>query len=195
MSLCGYLPRLGLLLLVVSTLSAQSSPDVMKARVKSFRRSAEQGDAGAEMWLGASYEQGWTGRKNFKQALKWFRKAAAQGQPDAENSLGQMYQDGEGVKQNYKLAAVWYRKAAEHVPDLGGAGQGRNNLGLLYFNGWGVPQDFVQAYMWFALTPFDENFKQAQSKMTPEQILEGQRLADDWNQQHGLKRRFRLLLF
>jgi uncharacterized protein len=58
---------------------------------------------------------------------------AANGNPDAENSLGQMYQDGKGVKQSYVTASKWYRKAAEHVPDLGGAGQGRNNLGLLYF--------------------------------------------------------------
>jgi TPR repeat protein len=104
----------------------------MQARVMALRSAAKQGNAGAQMFLGASYEQGWTGRKNFKQALKWFRKAATQGNADAENALGQMYEDGEGVKQNYELAAQWYRKAAEHVPDFGGAGQGRNNLGLLY---------------------------------------------------------------
>jgi TPR repeat protein len=34
-----------------------------------------------------------------------------------------MYEDGEGIKQSYVLAAKWYLKAAEHVPNLGGAGQ------------------------------------------------------------------------
>jgi len=92
------------------------------------------------MWLGCAYEQGWFGKTNFPEALKWFRKSAELGDPDAQNALGQMYEDGEGVTQNYASAAKWYRKAAEHVPDFGGAGQGRNHLGLLYLDGHGVPQ-------------------------------------------------------
>ena len=56
-----------------------------------------------------------------------------------------MYEDGEGAKQNFGLAAKWYGKAAEHVPDLGGARQGRNNLGMLYLEGRGVPKDYIQA--------------------------------------------------
>jgi TPR repeat protein len=44
-----------------------------------------------------------------------------------------MYEDGEGVKQSYALAAKWYRKAAEHVPDLGGAGQGSAPIGAPRF--------------------------------------------------------------
>jgi TPR repeat protein len=93
---------------------------------------AQHGDAGAQFWLGAGYEQGWFGKTDFQQALKWLRRAAKHGDPDAQNALGQMYEDGEGVAQNYVVAAQWYRKAAEHVRDFGGAGQGRNNLGLLY---------------------------------------------------------------
>jgi TPR repeat protein len=173
-----------MLLLAVLTSPAQDSPNSTQARLTLFRRAAKQGNAGAEMWLGASYEQGWTGRKNFKQALKWFRKAAAQGQPDAEDSIGQMYEDGEGVKQDYVLAAQWYQKAAEHVPDLGGASVGRNNLGLLYRRGLGVPQDFVQAYMWFALAGTERNLKEVQSRMNPAQILEAQRLVEEWKQHH-----------
>ena len=108
---------------------------------------AQRGDAGAQFWLSAGYEQGWFGKADFRQALRWLRKAAAHGDPDAQNALGQVYEAGEGVRQNYVSAAKWYRKAAEHVPDLGGAGQARNNLGLLYLDGLGVPKDFVQAYM------------------------------------------------
>jgi hypothetical protein len=99
------------------------------------------------MWLATAYEQGWFGERNVAEALKWFRKSAAKGNPDAQDSLGQMYEDGEGVKHSYVLAAKWYRKAGEHVPDLGGAGQGRNNLGLLYLYGRGVPRVYVQAYV------------------------------------------------
>lgn len=136
------------------------------------------------MWLGAAYEQGWFGTTNFQEALKWFRRAAAQGDPDAQNSLGQMYEDGEGVQQNYLLAAKWYRRAAEHVPDLGGAGQGRNNLGLLYLDGLGVPKNYVQAYMWFRLAGSNDNLSYAKSHMNSAQILEAERMAMDWKGRH-----------
>jgi TPR repeat protein len=136
------------------------------------------------MWLGAAYEQGWFGKTNFHEALRWFRKAAAQGDPDAQNALGQMYQDGEGVRQNCTQAADWYRLAAEHVPDFGGAGQGRNNLGLLYLNGDGVPKDYVQAYMWFKLTTHETNLSNAKAQMTPAQIVEAERMATEWKSSH-----------
>jgi len=145
---------------------------------------AQRGDQKAQFWLGAAYEQGWLGKTNFQEALKWFRKAAAQRDPDAEACLGQMYQAGEGVRQDYALAAHWYRKAAEHVPDLGGAGQGRNDLGLLYLDGLGVPKDRVQAYMWFRLANSEFNLSDAKSQMNPEQILEGERLAAEWKSRH-----------
>jgi tetratricopeptide (TPR) repeat protein len=147
---------------------------------------AQPGDAGSQMWLASAYEQGWFGKTNFQEALKWFRRSAEQGDPDAQDSLGQMYEDGEGVTQNYSLAAKWYRKAAEHVPDFGGAGQGRNNLGILYLDGRGVPRDYVQAYMWFRLANFESNgnLSFAKTHMTSKQILEGERLVEEWKSQH-----------
>jgi uncharacterized protein len=74
--------------------------------------------------------------------------------------------------------------AAEHVPDLGGAGQGRNNLGLLYLNGNGVPKDYVQAYMWFKLTPDETNLCDAEAQMTAAQIAEAERMAAEWKGSH-----------
>lgn len=145
---------------------------------------ARRGDAGAQFWLGAGYEQGWFGKADFKEALKLWRKAAAHGDPDAQNALGQMYEDGEGVRQSYILAAKWYRDAAEHGPDLGGAGQGRNNLGLLYMEGLGVPKGFVQAYMWFRLANIEKNLSNAKTQMTPPQILEAERMATEWKIHH-----------
>jgi TPR repeat protein len=95
-----------------------------------------------------------------------------------------MYEDGRGVEQSYAMAAKWFRKAAEHVPDLGGAGQGRNELGLLYVDGLGVPKDYVQAYMWFTLANDEENCNYVQDKMTPAQISEAQRMVEEWNRLH-----------
>jgi len=153
---------------------------------KQLLTKAQGGDANSQNWLAAAYEQGWFGEKNFSEALKWFRKSAAKGNPDAQASLGQMYEDGEGVKQSYALAAKWYRKAAEHVPDLGGAGQGRNNLGLLYLNGRGVPKDYVQAYMWFSLFRGNAstNLAYAKERMTEQEILEAERRVREWKVRH-----------
>jgi len=95
-----------------------------------------------------------------------------------------MYKDGEGVPQNYVLAAKWYRKAAEHVPDFGGAGEGRNNLGLLYMDGLGVPKDYVQAYMLFSLANSEENIFDTKAQMTPAQVLEAERMASEWKNHH-----------
>jgi len=69
-------------------------------------------------------------------------------------------------------------------PNLGGVGQGRNNLGLLYMRGCGVRKDYVLAAMWFALTGIEENLKQAQSRMTPAQILQAEKMAEDWKTHH-----------
>jgi TPR repeat protein len=145
---------------------------------------AEQGDAEAQFWLGVAYEENWYGTTDNQLAAKWYEKAAAQGHPDAQVSLGEIYENGRGVEQNYVLAAEWYRKAAEHVPDLGGAGQGRNQLGLLYLDGLGVPKDYVLAYMWFALAHTEGNLRIVQAQMTAAQVSEAERLVEEWKKLH-----------
>jgi uncharacterized protein len=148
-------------------------------------RAAEKGVPDVQFWLGVAFDQHlWFGVTDQQEALKWFRRAAELGNPDAEAELGRLYQDGDGVEQNYVQAAFWFRKAAEHVPNLGGAGQGRNNLGLLYADGHGVPKDYVQAYMWFSLAGNDSNISDIQNEMTPNQISQAQQMAADWKVQH-----------
>jgi TPR repeat protein len=149
-----------------------------------LRRAAEQGNADAQFWLGVGYEQGRLGTTDYREAFKWLQKAAEQGHPDAQVSLGQMYEDGEFVSQNYVLAAKWYRKAAEHVPNLGGARQGRNDLGLLYLDGSGVHKNLVLAYMWFVLAGIETNVKEAESRMTRPQVAQARKMASDWLRRH-----------
>lgn len=147
-------------------------------------RAAESGVPDAQFWLGVSFEQHQFGVTDKQEALKWFKLAAEGGNPDAEYELGLRYELGDGVPQSNALAANWFHKAAEHVPNLGGAGQGRNSLGILYMDGDGVPKDYVQACMWFILADVDENIKYVQRKMTPAQITRAQQLAGDWKKQH-----------
>jgi TPR repeat protein len=149
-------------------------------------RAAEQGDAEAQFWLGFAYEQNWFGTTDVREAVKWYQKAAEGGNPDAQAELGEKYELGEGVEQSFKLAAEWYRKAAEHVPNLGGAGQGRNGLGLLYMKGRGVPRDYVQAYFWFSLDGPEENTAEAKAHLSVAQVRETDRLVKEWKAQHRL---------
>lgn len=153
---------------------------------KWMRRAAEQGDTEAQFWLGYGYEEDWFGAVDIQEAKKWYRKAAEGGNPDAQVELGQRYEDGEGVEQNYTLAAEWYRKAAEHVPNLGGASQGRNHLGLLYLQGLGVPRDNVQAYFWFSLDGEEGNAADAKEHLSPAEIRGVERLRNQWKEQHAL---------
>jgi TPR repeat protein len=164
--------------------STHQRPQWTEADRKRLLARAQHGDADAQFWLGAGYEQGLFGKSDFQEAMKWLQRAAKHSNPDAQITLGQMYEDGEGVPKNYVLAAQWYRKAAEHVPDLGGAGQGRNHLGLLYLQGLGVLKDYVQAYVWFSLAGVESNLAAAQEEMNPDQILKARQLAERWKKQH-----------
>ena len=157
-----------------------------KAAFYWFRRAAQNGAVNAQFWLGLMYENGRGVKRNRQQSLKWFLKAAKQSISDAQVRLGQAYEDGDGVPQDYAQAAEWYRKAAEHVPDYGGAGQGRNDLGLLYLDGLGIPQDYVEAYKWFTLAGVTRNMDEAANRMTQDQVAEAQRRAKAWAKDHPI---------
>jgi uncharacterized protein len=99
-----------------------------------------------------------------------------------------MYGHGQGVPQDYSEAFKWYRFAADQ-----GYGYAQNSLGILYAEGQGVSQDHVLAYMWFNLAATHiraansearnlaiKNRDTVAAKMTPAQIAEAQKLADEW---------------
>ena len=148
-------------------------------------RAAQKGVPEAQFWIGVAYDQRlWFGIDDKQEAFKWFKQAAEHGYVDAEAELGRCYEDGDGVEQDYVLAAHWYRRAAEHVPNLGGAGQGRNNLGNLYVAGLGVPKDYVRAFMWFSLAGIEAQVASVKFDMTPAQILQAQQMTDEWKKNH-----------
>ena len=87
----------------------------------------------------------------------------------------------------------WYRKAAEQ-----GFVEAQTRLGILYFTGQGAPKDYVHAHTWFHLAAArysapeksirkrTEKFRDiAASKMTPAQIVEAERLAQEWKPKTG----------
>lgn len=152
-----------------------------KTSHKEYLAEAKKGDAEAQGWTGYMYLLGKGVSRDYGEALKWYRKGAEQGDNLALNGLGYMYENGKGVSQDYGEAARWYRKAAEQ-----GYAKSQNNLGLLYGQGRGVKKDGVSAYMWLHLAA-SNGYKKAEKwlkkvgkKLTPAQIEEAKKLAEEW---------------
>jgi len=79
--------------------------------MKWFRKSAEQGLAKAQFFVGFMYDNGMGVPKNDAEAVKWYRKAAEQGHEYSQLSLGRMYWKGKGVPVNYVKAYMWWSLA------------------------------------------------------------------------------------
>jgi TPR repeat protein len=99
--------------------------------------------------------------------------------------LGYLYENGFGVPQVYDAAADLYTQAA-----IAGNPFAQAMLGLMYDKGHGVPLDVVLAYKWMNLAAGHASRRQRDyylrlrnaiaSKMSPNQIAEGQILAMNW---------------
>jgi uncharacterized protein len=132
-------------------------------------------------------------RSDFATALQLLRPLAEQGDARAQGNLGFMYHQGYGVPQDFAEALKWLMPSAEQ-----GDASSQDMLGAMYDNGDGVLQDFIQAHMWYNLSAL--NFKDSKShynavtnrnreaaKMSPDQIAEAQRLAQEWQAAHQKK--------
>lgn len=123
---------------------------------------------------------------NKAEGLRLTRIAAEQGNAAAQFRLGQFLSDGDGVEQNYKEAANWFLRAAEQGNDAA-----QEALARAFFFGRGVPQEYLEAHKWANLAlanAADEVARESHltflesiaEKLTPEQVVEAQKLARDW---------------
>ena len=142
---------------------------------------AEQGDATAQALVGNMYGRGLGVTYDRTEAVRWWRKAAEQGDASAEEELGTKFFFGDGVQRDHSEAAKWFRKAAEQ-----GGIFAQTCLGYLYERGEGVPQDYALAHMWLNMATAQgqpvakTEMDRLAAKMTPNQIVESQRLAREW---------------
>jgi hypothetical protein len=146
-----------------------------------WRPLAENGNARAQFNLGLMYVDGLGVPQDYAEAARLFRMAAMQGDTNAQLNLGVLYAKGQGVPQDYSEAVSWYRKAAEQ-----GDVYAQFILGRMYVLGRGVPQNYVEAHMWWNLAASQGNddalmFRDKVAEMmTPAQIAEAQKLAQEW---------------
>ncbi|MBO4513856.1 MAG: sel1 repeat family protein, partial [Victivallales bacterium] len=119
--------------------------DALKAFVDKCRRTAEQGDADAQFYLGKCFYNAQGAGKDYVEAARWWRKAAEQGHAKAQYNLGVCYYNGEGVEKDYEEAARWWRKAAEQ-----GLAVAQYNLGNCHYYGKGMEKDYKEAVRWWS---------------------------------------------
>jgi uncharacterized protein len=124
-------------------------------------------------------------RGDYNRAAKELEPLVERGNTRAFALLGFLYEHGFGEPKTYPVAARLYAQGAARGDPFGQA-----MLGLLYDKGYGVPEDFVLAYKWLDLAAAHATGRQRDvyaryrdavgSKMSPNEIAEGQRLAADW---------------
>lgn len=124
-------------------------------------------------------------RGDYTRAAATLTPLALRGNVEAQAMLGYMYENGYGAPQAYVAAADLYTQAA-----IAGNPFAQAMLGLLYDKGHGVPLDVVIAYKWMNLAAAHASRRQRDyylrlrnaiaSKMSPNQIAEGQMLALNW---------------
>lgn len=122
---------------------------------------------------------------DYPRAAQILLPLAKAGDPRAQTYMGFLYANGRGVAQDYIVASGWYRAAAEQ-----GDPTAQFMLGLMYDKGQGVPQDYVIAYTWLNVAVAQANRHERDvwtrirdavaSKMSLNQITEGQRRAVEW---------------
>jgi uncharacterized protein len=150
--------------------------------LKEFKILAKQNDPRGQYALAVMYDLGEGVSQNSKEAVKYYRLAAEQGFADAQNNLGVAYDQGEGVGKDFKEAMKWYLLAAER-----GNKNAPNNIGVLHMIGFGVPRSFAKAYTWFIVAGAGDseaisNKNFVKKRLTPEQLVESKKRADEWRQ-------------
>ena len=115
-----------------------------KAPQTNLLKSAETGDASAELLVGLQYLEGKGEPKNEAMAVDWLSRAAAQGQPVAQYDLGALYADGRGVRPDAVQAFQWFGSAA-----LRGNRRAMHFLAIAYAEGVGTTKDLPEAARWF----------------------------------------------
>jgi TPR repeat protein len=122
-----------LFLLLPGLLWAEVSPDSLRAQ-------AQQGDAWAQLNLGAAYDNGIGVPRDVNKAIHWYQKAAEQGVAEAQFNLAHLLVD-EDI--STARAAKWMAKAAEQ-----GMVDAEYLMGVIFAEGIGVARDDAEARRW-----------------------------------------------
>ncbi len=128
---------LPLLLYLPTSNSLATDLDVLRQR-------AVQGDAWAQLNLGAAYDNGLSGvAPDAVLAVRWYRNSAEQGLAQAQFNLAHCLATGHGVKQDLSEARRWMRRAAQQQE-----ADAQFLLGVMLVEGMGGGIQLSEGYRW-----------------------------------------------
>ncbi len=166
----------------INAISYNKSREV--ATIKFYEKSASEGLAEAQKYVGFCYDKGDCGvSHDYKKSSQWYQKAADQGLADAQIQLGYLYLQGKGVPISAASAAEWFRKAAEQGDALG-----QKLAGITYCQSSCVikNENSLLSYMLLSLATAAgsedaEGFRdEVGSVLSPEELARAQAAAVKW---------------
>lgn len=152
-----------------------------------LNRAGDAGSTNALHLLGVIYSNGYeTIRKDETLAVQYYLRAAKLGFSGSQNNLAWHYYKGQGVKRNVAESIFWVTRSAEQ-----GEAFAYGSLGTIRFDGNGFIRDDVETYKWLKLAMIHmpegiardtdrKILEKLKRRMTPAQIIKGDRLAQEW---------------
>jgi TPR repeat protein len=148
-----------------------------------LRQGAASGNPFAEMRLAFALEKGQGIAIDSDAAIQLYEHIQKTGAMELHAWLGTALANGDGLPQDYALARQRLIEASEE-----GSIPARKTLAKLDLEGKGVRQSLINAYMWLDLADSDaealKDLTKLATKMSPEEIKQGQSLAADWRLKH-----------
>lgn len=117
--------------------------NVLREKIQELHRSAENGDADAQLELANRLRLGRGIDCNKEEAVRWLSKAAEQNNSEAIYELGRCAEDGIGMTRSEVKAAQYYQSAAQ----LGHA-KAQYAYGMCLLGAIGCKRDLVEAEKW-----------------------------------------------
>ena len=104
----------------------------------------------------------------------------------AQGKLGSYYLNGFGVPKDRSKALEWFRLGSEN-----GDWQSLRGMGEMYLTGSKtLPKDLIKSYAFLmqATYPTDETLKKVEALLTPEQLADARKAADNLKKNLATKR-------
>jgi len=143
---------------------------------------ASRGIIAAQLDLGRAYLLGRGVTSDPRKTESWWRRAAESGSAVASLALAQLYYSEAFERRDVAEAARWFRIAAERGETLA-----QLRVSMMYYRGEGLARDRARAYAWARMVPGDSSsdyvatlHAMLAATLSPEEVAEGQRLADQW---------------
>jgi TPR repeat protein len=155
--------------------------------LKWYEKAAEMGYNEAQYNVCRLTAQGLVSPGDYDRSIKWCYSLAESGDPWGEYGLGRIFKEGVGMQPDFKRAAEWYKKSAEQ-----GNPAAQFELAGIYAKGEGGQADLVEAYKWALIAGAKKHpealdfLDSLTSRMTKQQQLTAQSLAQEWAKAHPL---------